>query len=115
MGERTTGANAATALLGDAATREAARAASPIERVSAHFPPTFFLHGNADKVVPVSASVNMYNALANVGARAELHLYAEQPHGWARWPAWVEPTMNEAALFLTRYVVDAKRYEAPED
>ncbi len=115
LGDRTSGANAASALLGDAATLDSARAASPIEHVHADFPPTFFLHGNADKVVPVSASVNMYNALSNVGAHAELHIYAEQPHAWARWPAWVEPTMNEAALFLTRYVVDPERYGPPKN
>ena len=113
LGERTSGANAATALLGDAPTGAAAAAASPIETVHAAFPPTFFLHGNADSVVPVSASINMYNALCRAGARAEMHIYAEQPHGWARWPAWVEPTMTEAAVFLERYVVAPARYAEP--
>ena len=113
LGERTSGANAAAALLGSGASAADARAASPIEHVHRGFPPTFFLHGNADTVVPVSASINMYNALSNVGARAELHVYAEQPHGWARWPAWVAPTMAEAALFLDRYVVDGRRYREP--
>jgi acetyl esterase/lipase len=113
MGERTSGANAATALLGADASAAAAGAASPIEYVHADFPPTFFLHGNADKVVPVSASINMYNALCNVGARAEMHIYAEQPHGWARWPAWVEPTVAEAALFLDRYLIAPERYADP--
>lgn len=115
LGERTSGANAATALLGDGANRAAAIAASPIETVHADFPPTFFLHGNADSVVPVSASINMYNALSNVGARAEMHIYAEQPHGWARWPVWVPPTMAEAAVFLERYIVAPERYAPPPD
>ncbi len=113
MGERTSGANAAAALLGEAATAAAAGAASPIEHVHRDFPPTFFLHGNADTVVPVSASINMYNALCNVGARAEMHIYAEQPHGWARQPAWAPATMAEAALFLTRYLIDPARYAGP--
>ena len=113
VGPRTSGANAATALLGEGADEERARAASPIEYASGDFPPTFFLHGNGDKVVPVSASVNMYNALSRAGARAEMHLYAEQPHAWARWPAWVAPTMAEAALFLERYMIDPARYGPP--
>lgn len=113
LGARTSGATAAQAVLGDAADAERARAISPIEYVRADFPPTFLLHGNADKVVPVSASVNMYNALCRAGARAELHLYAEQPHTWARWPNWVEPTMGEAAVFLERYLVSPDRYRAP--
>ena len=80
-----------------------------------HAESTFFLHGNADRVVPVTASLNMYRRLSEVGARAEMHIYAEQPHGWARWPAWVEPTMAEAAVFLDRYVVAPERYAPPED
>ena len=114
VGERRSGANAASALLGDDPDAAAAAAASPIETVHADFPPTFFLHGNADRVVPVTASINMYNALSNSGARAEMHIYAEQPHGWARRPAWVEPTMAEAAVFLDRYVVAPHRYDAPD-
>ena len=114
-GERRSGANAASALLGDEPDGAAAAAASPIETVHPDFPPTFFLHGNADRVVPVTASINMYNALSNLGARAEMHIYAEQPHGWARQPAWVGPTMAEAALFLDRYLVAPEKYVAPDD
>ena len=113
VGERISGGTTAAAILGDAATVDAAKAASPIEYVHADFPPTFFLHGNGDKVVPVSASINMYNALSAAGARAEMHIYAEQPHTWARWPQWVQPTMDEAALFLDRYVVNPAAYGPP--
>lgn len=113
VGQRTSGGTSAAAILGAAATAAAAQAASPIEYVHADFPPTFFLHGNADKVVPVSASINMYNALSQAGARAEMHIYAEQPHTWARWPKWVPPTMHEAALFLDRYVVHPAAYGPP--
>jgi hypothetical protein len=48
----------------------------------------------------------MYEALAKVRARVDLHLYAEQPHGWARTPQWVEHTMVEAWVFLDRYVAN---------
>ncbi len=113
VGERTSGGTSASAILGDAATPEAAQAASPIEYVRADFPPTFFLHGNGDKVVPVTSSINMYHALSQAGARAEMHIYAEQPHTWARWPMWVQPTMDEAALFLDRYVVNPDGYAPP--
>jgi acetyl esterase/lipase len=110
VGERASGFTDAGALLGRNPDAEAAHAASPMTYVSASFPPTFFLHGTADKVVPVSASINMYMALSKAGAIAEMHLYAEQPHGWARRPAWVEPTIGEAALFLDRYLVDPEKY-----
>ena len=100
LGERASGATSAEALMGKQADTEASRRAGPINWVTRDYPPTFMLHGTADKIVPVSASLNMYQALVKVGAIAEMHLYAEQPHGWARRPAWVKPTMNEAALFL---------------
>ena len=113
VGDRTSGGTAASALLGENADPDAARAASPMTYVREDFPPTFFLHGNGDTVVPVSASIKMYNALCDAGARAEMHIYAEQPHTWARWPKWVQPTMDEAALFLDRYVVDPASYGRP--
>ena len=113
LGERTSGGTAASALFGNDAEPEAVRAASPMTHVREDFPPTFFLHGNGDTVVPVSASINMYNALCAVGARAEMHIYAEQPHTWARWPKWVQPTMDEAAIFLDRYVVNPTGYREP--
>lgn len=114
VGARTSGANDASAILGEGADVVRARAASPINYASAGFPPTFFLHGSGDKVVPVSASINMYNALVQAGAVAEMHLYAEQPHGWARWPNWVAPTMAEAAVFLKRYLVDGAAWAEPD-
>jgi dipeptidyl aminopeptidase/acylaminoacyl peptidase len=69
------------------------------------FPPTLLQHGTGDKVVPVTASLRMYEALAKARARVDMHLYAEQPHGWARTPQWIEHTMAEAFLFLDRYVL----------
>ena len=57
-------------------------------------------------MVPVTGSLRMYEALAKVRARVDLHLYAERPHGWARTPQWVEHTMAEAWVFLDRYVVN---------
>ena len=110
VGERTSGANNAEAILGSNPDVEQARLASPINYASGNFPPTFFLHGNGDKVVPVSASINMYQALSQAGANAEMHIYAEQPHSWARWPHWVGPTMDEAAVFLDRYMNDPDKY-----
>jgi acetyl esterase/lipase len=115
IGERTSGATNASALLGQNPDQEAARLASPTNWVSKSFPPTFMLHGTKDKVVPVSATIRMYNALVDAGAIAEMHIYAEQPHGWARRPAWVKPTVDEAALFLERYLVDREKYEATEE
>ncbi|MEJ2130750.1 MAG: alpha/beta hydrolase [Gammaproteobacteria bacterium] len=110
--DRPSGGTPARALLvNDENNAAAAREASPIEYVHAQFPPTFMLHGTADKVVPPTASLRMYEELAAVGARVELHMYAEQPHGYARRADWLEPTMAEVGLFLDRYVAHPEKFE----
>jgi len=42
--------------------------ATPIEYVSAAFPPTIFLHGTGDTLVPHAGSVKMFEALLGAGA-----------------------------------------------
>ncbi len=100
--QRPSGSTAASALIIEGATAELARAASPIEYASATFPPTFLLHGSADKVVPPSASLRMYEALSAAGAPVELKMYANLPHGFARIPSLVSLVHDEIASFLDR-------------
>ncbi len=99
---RPSGATPAKTLLGEAASEDAARAASPLTYVGSGFPPTFLMHGTADSVVPPSASRVFYDALVQAGVPAELHLYAGQPHGFARRPDFVDLVVAEAAHFLKR-------------
>ncbi|MBS01876.1 MAG: hypothetical protein CMQ24_04140 [Gammaproteobacteria bacterium] len=113
VGERTSGANNAEAILGKNPDPAEAERAGPINHVTGDFPPTCFVHGNGDKVVPPSASLNFYNALVQAGATAELHMYAETPHAWARWPNWIEPTMSQAGVFLRRYLVGEEQWGEP--
>ena len=103
--DRIHGGTPARALMGDAASDEAARLASPVHHVTPSFPPTMLLHGTADKVVPVTASMVMYGALAKAGVPVEMHLYAEQPHGFAGQPEFLDLCAAEAAHFLKRYLV----------
>lgn len=109
---RVSGSVPATALLGQGADDAAVAAISPMTYVRADFPPTILLHGTGDKVVPVSASIRFYEALAAVGAKVDMHLYAEMPHGWARRAEWTGPTMAEAGVFLKRYVVAPEEWPA---
>jgi acetyl esterase/lipase len=108
--ERVHGGTPARALLGEAATDDAARLAGALSHAGPAFPPTFLLHGTADKVVPVSASMVLYEALVKAGVPVEMHLYAEQPHGFAGQPEFIDLCAAEAAHFLRRYVAapDAK-------
>jgi acetyl esterase/lipase len=102
VGERTRGATPATALLGDAPDEAAAALASPLAQVTPAYPPTFLLHGTADRVVPPSASMVMYEALVAAGVPVELHLYAEEPHGFAGRPDYLDLCAAEIAHFLHR-------------
>ena len=72
------------------------------------------LHGTADKVVPVSASMVMYEALVKAGVPAEMHLYAEQPHGFAGQPGFIDLCAAEVAHFLKRYLFRASITGAQE-
>ncbi len=104
---RSHGGTPASALMGDGAGAEVIRMASPLAQVRPGFPPTLLLHGTADKVVPPSASMVMYEALVAAGVPVELHMYAEQPHGFARQPEFIDQVSAESVHFLHRYLTPA--------
>lgn len=113
-GERPRGASPARSLLRDAADEETARQASPLSYVRPGFPPVFLLHGTADKEVPPSASMLMYETLVRAGVPAELHMYAGQPHGFAGQPEAIDLICAEGVHFLRRHLTAVKAGEAAE-
>ncbi|MEX2658755.1 MAG: alpha/beta hydrolase [Acidimicrobiales bacterium] len=94
------------AALTDLASSSAASLASPMHHVTPDFPPTLLIHGADDELVPVHASLVMYEALAEAGVPTELHLYAEQPHAFDAIPEFGRQCAAEMLLFLNRYVRD---------
>jgi acetyl esterase/lipase len=54
-------------------------------QVTAQTPPTFIIHAEDDKTVPVLNSLNFYEALVRHGVRSELHVYPRGGHGWGLW------------------------------
>ena len=50
-------------------------------KVTAETPPTFLFHTTNDAGVPVMNSVVFYSALVKAGVPAEMHLFANGPHG----------------------------------
>lgn len=84
--------------------RRAARQASPVTHVVAGFPPTMLIHGDADQVVPVEASLKMHRLLRQAGVPVELHVYPEQPHAFDAHPDFGRRVADEMAFFLDRYV-----------
>ncbi len=105
------GQTPAAALLGDSATPEQARLASPICQVNADYPPTFLLHGTADQIVPHVNSLRMAAVLEEQGTQVELHLYPRHTHEFVRLPSMLELTHLEIGNFLRRMLVDPQRYE----
>lgn len=103
-GPRTRGSTPAASLLSADASADDIRLASPLAHAGPNFPPTFLLHGTGDKVVPPSASRVLYEALAAAGVPVELHLYADQPHGFAGRPDFLDLCAAEIAHFLHRHL-----------
>jgi acetyl esterase/lipase len=50
-------------------------------QVTAQTPPAFLFHTTTDQTVPVENSVQFYMALRKAGVPAEMHIYANGPHG----------------------------------
>lgn len=100
----------ASSLLGDSPTEVDARKASPINYVSEAYPPTFLLHGTADRMISHLTSQRIFNALLEKGVTVEMHLYPNHTHEFVRLPSMLASTQSEIALFLQRTVVDPEKY-----
>lgn len=68
------------------ALRELARTISPIYHVSPNDPPTFLMHGDADRLVPLEQSQRMLERLQGAGVPAELVVKPGADHGWLDLP-----------------------------
>ncbi len=109
--DRPSGGSPAAALVPGTDDAHLATEASPIRYVTAAFPPTFLLHGTNDRVVPVSATLRMGEALRAAGAPVETHLYHDQPHGFSSFPGFVGLIAAEASNFLERNLGDPEGWE----
>jgi len=68
-------------LLGKDASLELRQSLSNETQVTKETPPTFLWTTSTDKTVPPENSVAFYLALHNAGIPAELHIFADAPHG----------------------------------
>ena len=94
-------------LLGGNVAREVEDQASPLAYARADFPPTMLVHGNADSIVPVQASLEMYSALAKAGAAVEMHIYDGVPHAFDTDVEFGRQVTDLIALFIDRKVCRA--------
>ncbi|HWA59937.1 MAG TPA: alpha/beta hydrolase [Caulobacteraceae bacterium] len=111
--DRPSGGTSARALQGAGVSDEVAALASPITHVSADFPPVMLLHGDADKVVPVSATHRFAEALRGAGGRADVHVFAGLPHGFANHPEMRPMLMAMIAGFFRRTVDEPEAFALP--
>jgi len=100
------------ALLGEAASADAARAASPLTYVSAAFPPTLLLHGTSDRMVNHAASETMFAALRAAKAPVDLRLFHGHTHGFDAIPSVRRLMAAEADYFIDRTILDPAKHEA---
>ena len=112
---KVSGAVPADSLMGAASTQSLADVAAPLTYASAGFPPTFLLHGTTDRVVPVTASIRMFEALTAARAPVEMHIYPGLPHGFARIPSLQDQVQSEIADFLRRTVDAPEKLQAEID
>ena len=112
-GERPSGALAARVLPGADASAEAAELASPMSHVTAAYPPVMLLHGDADKVVPVSASRRFEERVRAAGGKVDLHVYAGLPHGFANHPEIRPAMMRMIGGFFRRWAIAPEVFEQP--
>jgi acetyl esterase/lipase len=101
-------------LFGTAGSDEVAAKASPINYANGAFPPTILIHGNADQVVPVSESFNMYRALNKAGVQVELHVFDGAPHAFDRLAEFARQCTQLITLFFDRKVVNPRAVVVPD-
>ena len=94
------------ALFGKGAATDVMRAASPLTYANASFPPTLIIHGNKDELVPEAEATNMYDALNRAGVPVELHMFANQPHGFDADPKLGRQCAEIMLSFLDRFVLN---------
>ena len=71
-------------------------------QVTAETPPTFLFHTTTDQTVPVENSVLFYLALRKAGVPAELHVFANGPHGVGL--ALSDPALSEWPTALANWL-----------
>lgn len=69
-------------LIGKTPTPEMVDLYSNEKQVTATTPPTYLVHAQDDKTVPVMNSIVFYEAMTKAGVKGELHLYQAGGHGF---------------------------------
>jgi acetyl esterase/lipase len=109
-GERPSGGLPARVLPGADASEEMARLASPIVHVTAKLPPVMLLHGDADKIVPVSTSRRYEERVRAAGGKVDLHIFSGLPHGFGSHEKFRATIMTMIGDFFRRTVAEPEAF-----
>ena len=82
--------------------------------LKAGYPPTILLHGNADGMVPVETSQQVYQRLVDTGVKAELHVLEGLSHIFDGHPEFAEAAAVWVDLFLDRHVTNPRQIPSME-
>ncbi|WP_295770824.1 alpha/beta hydrolase [uncultured Mucilaginibacter sp.] len=69
-------------LIGKTPSEEQVNLYSNEKQVTPSTPPTFLVHSEDDKTVPVANSIMFYQAMIKAGVKGELHIYQAGGHGY---------------------------------
>ncbi len=80
------------------------------KQITVNTPPTFLVHAEDDKTVPVQNSLLFYDALLKNGVKAEMHLFQEGGHGFGlnnsknkgKWFDWATNWLDENGFLKGR-------------
>lgn len=90
-------------LIGKTPSAEQVELYSNEKQITANTPPTFLVHAEDDKTVPVQNSLMFYDALLKNHVKAEMHLFQEGGHGFGlnnsknkgKWFDWATAWLDE--------------------
>jgi acetyl esterase len=74
---------------------------SPLHNIDSAAPPTIVFLGTEDSLIPVETAEYFKTVMERIGARCDLHLYEDQPHGFFN-----HGRENNKYYYLTVYEVD---------
>jgi len=94
---------------------------SPMHNITKDTPPAIVFLGDSDKLIPVKTALDFQARMVKCGARSELHVYKNKPHGFFNSDDYMRATMFLADKFLSslgylqgKPTIDVKGLNTPE-
>ena len=96
--------NAFLMLMGKDAEQSDYDKASPINYITADFPPCMLIHGSSDSIVHLKDSKNFYDKLIEQNRPSELHIFSEKEHAFDGESDYGRAVADLQGLFFLKYL-----------